>query len=115
MIRTWLMGAMTVISTAAVADDAVMRGAGAFSCAQFRAEYKKNPKMADLNWGTWAQGFMSRMNAQLVREHKPGKTLPDVASTYRAIRQRCDGHPLSAFWVIVFDYFEEFHDMPTSK
>ena len=44
---------MMLCSTAVAAP--VIRGIGTGSCAEFASTYKKNPRLADLVYGSWEQ------------------------------------------------------------
>ena len=100
-----------VFCTTAIADDQItMRGVGTSSCAEFRIHYRKNPKLADLVYGEWAQGFMSGLNAQLLSEGKPARNIP--AADNGQIRQLCDQLPSATYFHVVRGYFATLPELP---
>jgi hypothetical protein len=106
-----------VFCATAIADDrsdqAVVRGLGTSSCAEFGIAYKKNPKFADLMYGTWAQGFMSGINAQLLSDGKPARKIPapNDGQDFQ-IRQLCDQRPLVPYLEVVWDYYDTLPELP---
>jgi hypothetical protein len=113
ILRVVLIVLIGLMATASPAqeEDAVMPGFGARSCAQLAADYKKNPQMTTLLWGTWAQGFMAAMNVQLALERKPRRNIP-VDSLDATVRQMCDERAPSPFWTVVLDYFKSLRELP---
>jgi hypothetical protein len=49
----------------AIAEPAGTTGLGATTCGEFAEHYTKDPNLADLMYGSWAQGFMSGWNLEL--------------------------------------------------
>jgi hypothetical protein len=90
-----------------------MRGVGTSSCAEFGIHYKKNPKLADLVYGEWAQGFMSGMNTQLLSDGKPARNIP--AGDNGQIRQLCDQRPSATYFEVVRNYFATLPEIGTAK
>ena len=93
-------------TTALSEEPIVIRGVGAKSCAVFAANYKLTPKLAEMVYDSWAQGFMSGMNISLFFEYKPMRTIPATDQLTSGIRQLCSRRPLADFYQIVSDYFE---------
>lgn len=83
-----------VCSPARAEDTSVMRGVGTYSCAHFGKSYKDDPKLAELVYGSWAQGFMSGLNAQRIIDGKPMRRLPAPQDGQDiGIRRLCDKRP----------------------
>lgn len=82
------------------ADDGVVGGAGAYTCSEFGKEYQADPA-SQHTFFTWAQGFMSGMNAAggfgYVRDL--GSKAVDEQEEF--LRKYCDEHPLSTYAVAV--------------
>src|SRR5687768_5009634 len=75
------------------------QGAGVSTCGTFASHYKSSPEFYENYYFTWAQGFMSGLNAHFgnvtseVRDLN-AKSTEDQA---RAIRDYCDKHPLQIY------------------
>jgi hypothetical protein len=73
-------------------------GVGALSCAQFAEDYRKDTT-TEQTYFTWAQGYMSGLNAGTENANKVSvdlhsKTLVDQKI---AIREYCAAHPLAQY------------------
>jgi len=112
VIRAFFIVAIALMPTATRAEEeAAITGLGAYSCAQFVADYKKNPQMAELLWGTWAQGFMAAMNVQFALERKPRRNIPAIDTVDATVRQMCAKRAPSPFWTVVLDYFRSLPEL----
>jgi hypothetical protein len=97
----------------ALAQSGAMRGVGTGSCGEFAKAYRTNPQLAEVVWGTWAQGLMSGMNLQLAIDGKRMRLIPPPDQGESAhFRQVCDSRPLAPFYDVVFNYF---NSLPLSQ
>ncbi len=102
-----------------IAPDAAMAekglaGAGAFPCAEFTDQYKENPRKVEGVYFTWAQGFMSGLNAGLVLSDSVTPDLHpndfDTEDQRRHIRHYCDQRPLADYFEAVIDLYYEMRE-----
>jgi hypothetical protein len=78
-------------------------GVGTRTCALFAQDYKRDPKMAELIYGAWAQGFIAGLNlAQEPARNAAAVTVKDQASIFRIA---CDRRPLALFMEIVMIHY----------
>ncbi|HTK85850.1 MAG TPA: hypothetical protein VL625_12275 [Patescibacteria group bacterium] len=84
----------------AYADDGIVGGAGAFTCSEFGKEYQTDPESEHMFF-TWAQGFMSGMNAAGGFGHVRDLGSKPVVDQEEFLRKYCDDHPLSTYAVAV--------------
>ncbi len=82
------------------ADDGIVGGAGAFSCSEFGKEYQEDPAN-EHTFFTWAQGFMSGMNAAGGFGYVRDLGSKPVADQEEYIRKYCDDHPLATYAIAV--------------
>jgi len=71
MTRAIIVALLALTCGQTALADAVVRGVGTQSCAEFAKAYKGDPKYAELVYLSWAQGLMSGLNIQLSFENKP--------------------------------------------
>jgi hypothetical protein len=90
--------------SAAVAEDAVMRGEGTSACQDFVRDYRYEPAFARATFGKWAEGYMSGLNQALAFKHQAVRNIPMDSLVY--IRLICDQHPRVPFFEAVFTYFQ---------
>jgi hypothetical protein len=86
-------------SSSQSADRTYLFGAGVLTCAQFGEEYRRRGDLAELQYFTWAQGFMSAMNSANASEGHPTADLNprSIDRQLQWLRQYCDSHPLSSY------------------
>jgi hypothetical protein len=89
---------LAVCSNPIRAEVAVSRGVGTETCAQFAANYQRDPSMVDL-YVSWAQGYMAATNVFLELDSKKVINVFDLAVEELAqeLRTYCDAHPLNEF------------------
>ncbi len=97
-------------------DTAMLRGKGATTCALFDQDYKKNVAI-EAEYYTWAQGYMSGLNAIAHAVLHPTKDL--AASSYQtqeaAIRDYCATNPLDDYTTAVTHIWTSFPTVPYQK
>jgi hypothetical protein len=97
------------LTASCFADSSAVIGPGTATCAQYAADYKRNPSNADAVFMSWAQGFVSGWKSSLLtkgeRDTKnlSSKTPEQMA---RHIHAYCDANPLKPFFIAALD----FHD-----
>jgi hypothetical protein len=110
MKKTWPVG--VILATATISSachaDAIMSGAGAFTCGKFASEYAKNPEQVEGLYFAWAQGFMSGLNLDLaagvVNGKKEFRDLEGPIENQKSrMRIYCNAHPLAPFTEAIFD------------
>jgi hypothetical protein len=72
------------------------RGVGLGSCAEYAELYQKSPEAIDNMYYSWAQGFISGVNAGLEKDFFDLNALT-TDQMKRFIRQYCDAHPLASY------------------
>jgi hypothetical protein len=117
---SWLLPILTVtivFCTTAMAYDkeGVLRGVGAYSCAQFGSYYKDDPKLTDTVYSSWARGFMAGMNMQRRSDGKPYRNIPAPDDGQLWVRHFCDRHPLASYVEAVWGYFNTLPELPPKK
>jgi hypothetical protein len=100
------------LSTPAKSEVVALRGVGTKSCAEFAADFKRDPRSAKILYMSWALGFLSSQNIANALAQKPMRGLPEPSSIERNILQDCDYRPLAPFFEIVLDIFKS---QPESK
>jgi hypothetical protein len=110
MKKTWPVG--VILATATISSachaDAIMSGAGTFTCGKFASDYAKHPEIVEDLYFAWAQGFMSGLNLDLasgvVNGQKQFRDLDGPIENQKSkIRIYCNAHPLAPFMDAVFD------------
>ena len=97
-MRTLLAGCFAValggIASAQQHFDA--QGFGLSSCAEYAADYRRSPEALETIYFTWAQGFISGVNADRANDFfdLKAKTPHEMR---RLIRQYCNAHPLANY------------------
>ena len=110
VVITWML-----CSAALTEEGFVVAGPGAQSCAEFGLFYKKNPHSAELMVESWAQGFMSGINAERDSKGEPMRLIPPPDGEFSHIRRMCDEHPLLSVYRIILDYFQSLPEVPPSS
>jgi hypothetical protein len=97
-------------------ERSALRGVGTGSCAEFGKAYQGNPKLAEVVYGSWTQGFLSGLNLQRAIDHKPMRDLPSPeGGQNRSIRSLCDRRPLATFFEVAIEYFDSLQEMPVKN
>jgi hypothetical protein len=68
------------------------KGAGANSCAEYAKAYRSNPTQTDIMFGSWAQGYISGINAAMEDAYFGVRNFDE---TLRFLRKYCNDHPLA--------------------
>ncbi len=104
--------AVTVLSSAAAAEDETVGaiGAGTATCAKYAEGVKKWPDEATNLFTSWAQGFMSGVNVGFYVKN-PEEKLPNidawsVKAQQQWINDYCDKHPLKLYAQAVADMLD---------
>jgi hypothetical protein len=91
-------------------------GVGTHSCAEFAKLYTSNPSVAEDIFFTWAQGFMSGLNASSWAEIGTYRSIEGTPSEMAALKIRvrsyCDVHPLAQYVSAVLDVY---NSLPIKK
>jgi hypothetical protein len=91
-------------------------GVGTHSCAEFAKLYTSNPSVAEDIFFTWAQGFMSGLNASSWAETGTYRSIEGTPSEMVAlkvhIRSYCDVHPLGQYVSAILDVY---NSLPIKK
>jgi hypothetical protein len=119
-MRLLLITAMTLwaanLATAEQREALIITGVGSTTCAVFAQNYKRNPKLSDLAYGTWAEGMITGMNVA-----KPDGTKTRNAAAHSSAelaawnRHYCDEHPLALFAQAIIAYYSQLPEIPQSK
>jgi hypothetical protein len=98
-----------IIATAisARADNTMFAGAGISSCATFAEQYRGSREVVELVYFSWAQGFMSGLNASDVKATGRARDISSMTTTEQKayLRSYCDAHPLSEYMYGVWDLY----------
>jgi hypothetical protein len=81
-------------------------GVGTQTCAVFAMHYRDNPKLAELVYGSWAQGFMAGLNFGGGDQKNMRNVAADsTEERWSHLRDFCDRRPLAIFMEGVMIYF----------
>lgn len=84
----------------------MQRGIGVSTCSEFSKEYSIESKNAELMYFSWAQGYMSGMNAaSVVVEHAYMDLSGEITTQELYLREYCHNHPLAYFADAVADLY----------
>lgn len=101
----------------ASADERVLTvGWGTFTCAQFAQDYKRDVAVEQIYF-TWAQGYMSGLNAGDEITKNVSKNLlskPPKEQKFQ-IREYCDTHPLAKYSEAIVDVWASMALNPPRK
>jgi hypothetical protein len=94
-----------LIQTTGLWADYYYAGIGAISCGKLIQDYRQNPTQVDGLMLTWAQGFMSAVNANEMLNHGTYRDLQAMAieAQQESLRSYCDKHPMADFWNAALD------------
>jgi len=91
---------LTIVDTGAFAQEKryAFAGSGTRSCSHFAQDFKKFPDL-EIAYFSWAQGFMSGLNAHYLITEKKYRNLALKPSEQQQaeIRSYCDERPLANF------------------
>jgi hypothetical protein len=91
-------------------DDALVIGAGAATCAEYK-QTVRNDENAEYLFYAWAQGYLSGLNQALVTTNKRAKKMRAPAKELEgAIRRYCDKRPVGYYRDAVLQMFLAFPD-----
>jgi hypothetical protein len=108
--RVLMTMSLLVTHTAGLANP--VEGPGATTCAQFSNMYRANSGIED-TFFTWAQGYMSALNMNVLTSKLPPRELAGGVATQKGtIRSYCAGNPLKNY---VDGVIELFKKLPHQK
>jgi hypothetical protein len=87
-------------------------GLGTQTCAVFAQHYKNDPKLADLAYGSWAQGFMAGLNFATGTDKPRNIAALTTAQHSSVFRSACDRRPLAKFIEIVLIHYFSLPELP---
>jgi hypothetical protein len=110
------------------AEKAGWIGPGTVSCAEFGKAYHENPKAAENLFFSWALGFMSGLNTELLQHGETNLNELSMEAQKQLVRSYCDAHPHASYFEAVFDlynrmrrdqglpsYFKIWHEPPKAR
>ena len=88
--------AIPLLATGPALAETMFAGAGALSCGEFAQHYRSAPDFSEGLYFAWAQGFMSGLNVNFIRQFNQYKDLSakTLDQEQRYLRKYCDEHPL---------------------
>lgn len=94
-----LLAFVVFLPTASMGADFTATGVGMLTCAEFGKAYAQNPKDTEQFAFTWAEGFMSGLNAARISRDRVFVVLNSrsVEDQETMIREYCDAHPLKLY------------------
>ncbi|HEV3114345.1 MAG TPA: hypothetical protein VGY99_27990 [Candidatus Binataceae bacterium] len=87
------------------AEKAAWIGTGTVSCADFGAAYRENPKTNENLFFSWAQGFMSGLNTDLLDHRETNLNELSMGTQKQLVRSYCSDHPHAAYFQAVFNLY----------
>lgn len=119
-MKAWMLAPVltAAIVTAPVAspspdDPIVVRGIGADACADFARDYAQRSNLAETQYYTWAQGFMSGANIITGVADDGYRDLDgDINAQQLYLRQYCDAHPHDQYTRAVFALYRSLPHRP---
>ena len=86
----------------------VVIGPGTQLCSRFLEQYRKDPEYVEVEFFSWAQGFMSATNFSAMVRYKSGSNLLlwSVPRQKEYIRNYCITKPGLAYYTGVLDLFD---------
>ena len=87
------------------AEKAGWIGPGTVSCADFGQACRDDPKNAENLFFSWALGFMSGLNTQLLEHGETDLNGLPMDKQKEFIRAECKAHPQAAYFAAVFDLY----------
>jgi hypothetical protein len=91
-----------------LADPAAAIGVGATTCNEFAQKYKQDPELAETVYFSWAQGFMSGWNYELLALNQPIQNLSSQSLRQQQafVRNYCNQKPLAPFSEAVLKLYQ---------
>ena len=87
---------------------------GTSECPQFLQHVRENPDILETTYFTWAQGVLSGWNMRAMADKRDVLNLalmaPDQQQAH--VREYCEKHPDSAYFVAVFDLIKTLRADP---
>ena len=82
-------------------------GEGIHTCGQYSESYRNDPSRIGALYFSWAQGFMTALNAVYISTKKPYRNFGGVDAVLQeqAIREYCDQHPLGNYTDAVWSFY----------
>jgi hypothetical protein len=80
-------------------------GPGTVSCAEFRQAYNNDPKNAENLFFSWALGFMSGLNTELLERGETDLNAMPMAKQKELVRTWCEKHPQAGYFAAVFELY----------
>ena len=93
-------------------------GLGASTCAEFAEMYRASPAQTERAFYSWAQGYMSGMNDNLILlKLPPIKNLNSIPNDEKQsfLRTYCDSHPLNFYASAVTQLYISLKDAPITE
>jgi hypothetical protein len=87
------------------AEKAGWIGPGTVSCADFGRACRDDPKNAENLFFSWALGFMSGLNTELLNRGETDLNELPMDKQKEFIRAECKAHPQAAYFAAVFDLY----------
>jgi hypothetical protein len=104
-IRVLMTMSFLVTHTAGLASP--VEGPGTTTCAQFSSMLRANSGIED-TFFTWAQGYMSALNMNIVTSKLPARELADGVATQKAtIRSYCAENSLKSYMDGVIELYKK--------
>ena len=98
-MRTILAGFIISVCCAQMvaADPVAAKGVGVTTCAEFLQKYRADPELAETVYFSWAQGFMSGWNFELLNLKRPIRDLSSQSMEQQQVRSYCSQRPSATF------------------
>lgn len=87
------------------AEKAGWIGPGTMSCADFGSAYRDDPKNAENLFFSWALGFMSGLNTELLEHGETDLRAMPMEKQKELVRSYCKEHPQAAYFAAIFDLY----------
>lgn len=96
--------ALFLASPAFGGEEALLRGAGTFTCGRFAQDYAKAPQYVEGLYFAWAQGFLSAQNLHIANDVNAYYDLGGDTELHESfLRNYCNKHPLANYVDAVFE------------
>lgn len=96
---------MSVPALTSGAEKAGWIGPGTVSCAEFSRACRDDPKNAENLFFSWALGFMSGLNTELLERGETDLNQLPIFKQKELVRSYCKEHPQAAYFAAVFDLY----------
>ncbi len=96
---------MSFPGLASGAEKAGWIGPGTVSCAEFGRAYRDDPKNTENLFFSWALGFMSGLNTELLGRGETDLNQLSIDKQKELVRSYCEKHPQAAYFAAVFDLY----------